>query len=223
MTRVLLLVLALAGLDVSRVSAGSFDSGVPLSGRQEFSVFRDGERIGTDVSEFLRDGDRLTVRSHTDIAVEILSIVVYRYEKDSEEQWVDGKLVGLRSDINDDGDKSAVELTGDDATEPKLLHVSTGDKSTTVKAGLMPSSFWNPATVEQSEFIDPEDGQTRRVIVAPHGFELLKVAGRDVKARHYRMSGDIDRDLWYGLDGQLLKIEFEAEDGSRIILLRNSL
>jgi hypothetical protein len=90
-------------------------------------------------------------------------------------------------------------------------------------AGVLPSSFWNPRTVEQTELVDIVDGSTQHISIAAGGTEPLEIGGRRVEARHYQMRGDIDRDLWYGLDGQLLKIEFEAEDGSRITQLRKSL
>jgi hypothetical protein len=120
-----LLAFVLALSSAGAAGAGVPIAGVPESGRLEFSVLRDGEQIGTDVSEFFQKGDRLTVRNRTDIAVEILFVVVYRYELRSEEQWVNGQLVLLRTHANDDGKKTFVELTGADGTEPELLRAST--------------------------------------------------------------------------------------------------
>jgi hypothetical protein len=33
--------------------------------------------------------------------------------------------------------------------------------------------------------------------------------GQEMAAERYRIAGDVDRDLWYGSDGKLLKTAFE--------------
>jgi hypothetical protein len=86
----------------------------------------------------------------------------------------------------------------------------------------MPTSLWNPATVEQAELVDILNGKTRNVTVRPSGVETLQVGGQAVEARRYEMRGEIERDIWYGPDGQLLKFTFAAKDGSRVSVVRKS-
>jgi hypothetical protein len=40
-------------------------------------------------------------------------------------------------------------------------------------------------------------------------------------AQHYSINGDFKRELWYGMDGRLLKYSFPAKDGSTVwVILR---
>jgi hypothetical protein len=45
------------------------------------------------------------------------------------------------------------------------------------------------------------------------------VAGRKVEAKKYRMSGDLERELWYDAAGNWLRSRLE-HDGARITLTR---
>jgi hypothetical protein len=47
------------------------------------------------------------------------------------------------------------------------------------------------------------------------GVERIEAAGRTVIARHYRLQGDLNCELWYG-DQQWSKLRFAARDGSTI-------
>jgi hypothetical protein len=199
------------------------DSGIPATGKLDSVVLRDGEPIGTDVSDFVREGDRLIVRTRTDIAVEVLFVTVYRFRAEVEEQWHDGRLVALHTRANDDGTRKVVDLGSADAAHPELLRVSYNGKATTVPAGVLPSSFWNPATIGHAAFVDSLTGEIFEATVKPSGTETLEIGGHRIEAHRYALRGGLDRDLWYSPDGQLLKIEFEAEDGSRITVLRKSL
>ena len=41
-------------------------------------------------------------------------------------------------------------------------------------------------------------------------------------ARHYTMAGDLERELWYGADGQLLQVIFPGPDGSQITIVKTA-
>jgi hypothetical protein len=198
-------------------------SGVPASGRQEFTIFRDGEVIGRHVSEFTRSGDRLTVRTHMTIAVKVLLVTAFSFEMDSEEQWVGDQLVAMRTRANDDGRKKALDARRDDGAQPELLRIDYNGHPSTLPVGLLPTSLWNPDTVRQSELVDVLNGKRRQVTITARGAETLQVAGQRVEAQRYLMTGELERELWYGPDGQLLKVELPGDDGSEVTLLRKSL
>jgi hypothetical protein len=64
---------------------------------------RDGDQIGFYEMEFTRDGNRFQVRTHTQLAVSFLGIVLYRLENNSDELWVDGRLQHFHARSDDDG------------------------------------------------------------------------------------------------------------------------
>ncbi|MBX6321706.1 MAG: hypothetical protein IRY94_07760 [Rhodospirillaceae bacterium] len=222
--RILLLAAAMAvGLLISSARADASVPGVPPSGRQEFGIFRHGEQIGRHVSEFIRSGNRLTVRTHVEIEVKILLVTAFHFDMDTEEQWVDGQLVALRTRADDDGRRRSLDARRDDQVQPEVLRVSYNGHPSAIPAGMLPASLWNPETVNQTELLDILNGKRRVVSILPQGTDTVEIAGRAVPARHYVMRGDLDRDLWYGLDGQLLRIGMSAQDGSQVIFVRQSL
>jgi hypothetical protein len=158
-----------------------------------------------------------------DIAVQLLGVTAFRFVMQCDEDWADGQLVALRTRADDDGKKRSVDLRQGDGSQPQLLRVSYNGRASTVPAGVMPTSLWNPDTVAQTELVDVLNGKTRNVIVTQRGAETLQIGGRPIQAQHYAIRGDIERDIWYAPDGQLLKVTFAAKDGSQVVVLRKSL
>jgi hypothetical protein len=218
------LLLVLLAMPVARpgLAASAALPGVPDSGRLEFGIFRDGDQIGRQVSTFRQDGDGLVVSTEIEIAVKVLLVTAFRFEMHSEEHWVDGKLVALRTRANDDGKRKSLEVVPESG-DGQMLRVTYNGRVSTVPLGRLPASFWNPATVEQSELVDVLNGKNREVTVTPQGGETLTVAGHAVQARRYSLRGDLQRDLWYGPDGGLLKVALTAEDGSTVTFIRKAL
>jgi hypothetical protein len=185
-------------------------------------ILRDGDPIGTSVTEFSRDGDRLTVRTHMQIAVTMLYVTVYRFDSTVEEHWINGQLVAMHSRADDDGTRKAVDMQSSGPAAPDLMSVTYNGAAKTVGAGVMPTSFWNPQSMHESRFIDPLDGDTFDATVTSRQPDTVRIGDRNVQASRFEMSNDVD--VWYAPDGQLLKIEFVVhEDGSIITVQRTSL
>ena len=86
-------------------------------------------------------------------------------------------------------------------------------------AGILPTSYWHPRTVEQRRLLDSQHGRVLEVNPAFLGRETL--AG-DMAARRYRLSGDLDLDLWYSDSGEWLKTAFEARGAEVSYALRRN-
>jgi hypothetical protein len=198
--------------------AGAVDgvelAGFPPPGRLEYAVLRDGDQIGKQSVEFIRDGDRLTVRTRVDIAVKFLGITVYLFSHSAEEQWVKGELTKLTSVTDDDGEHRKVDL----ALEGDVLRGQYNGIAREFAAGMIPASFWHPDTVTQTVLLDQIKGRTRTVEIVDKGIEQITVKGQKIDARHYSMTGQIKRELWYGPDGQLDLLRFPGKDGSEITM-----
>jgi uncharacterized protein DUF6134 len=189
----------------------------PPAGRLDYKVVREGDDIGTQSVEFIRSGDRLTVRTHVNILVTVLGIPVFRFTHEAEEQWRDGQLTAFKSKSNDDGEPRdvALKLDGD------RLRGTYNGRTLDLPASLIPASLWRPDTVQQSVLMDPIKGRDRQVTVADKGIENIRIHGQTVAAHHYAMTGQIIRDIWYGPDGQIVQVHFPAKDGSEIqVVLR---
>ena len=46
--------------------------------------------------------------------------------------------------------------------------------------------------------------------------EPVKGPGGPVPAKHYAITGDLQRELWFDSHGTLLKVRFKGQDGSDI-------
>jgi len=189
----------------------------PPAGRLDYKVVREGADIGTQSVEFIRSGDRLTVRTHVNILVTVLGIPVFRFTHEAEEQWQNGQLKAFKSKSDDDGEPRDVALTLDG----DRLRGTYNGRTLDLPASLMPASLWRPDTVQQSVLLDPIKGRDRQVTVTDKGIENIRIRGQAVAAHHYAMTGQIIRDIWYGPDGQIVQVHFPAKDGSEIqVVLR---
>jgi hypothetical protein len=189
----------------------------PPAGRLDYKVVREGNDIGTQSVEFIRSGDRLTVRTHVNILVTVLGIPVFRFTHDAEEQWQNGQLTAFKSKSNDDGEPRDVALR----LEGDRLRGTYNRRTLDLPASLIPASLWRPDTVQQSVLIDPIKGRDRQVTIVDEGIEKIKIRGQALEAHHFAMTGQIVRDIWYGPDGQIVQVHFPAKDGSQIqVVLR---
>jgi Domain of unknown function (DUF6134) len=187
----------------------------PPSITLDYDVLRDGSVVGSNEVVFEHEGDRLVVRTSMDIVVSVLFIPIYRFTHRAEEVWLKGALQSFHSTTDDDGKPRDVVLARDG---DKLAGFYNGGPIE-FPGDLIPGSLWHPATIEQTQLLETTKGRLRAISVVDRGMEQVKLAAGTEPAHHYSISGELQREVWYGADGQVLQASFPAKDGS-IILLR---
>jgi len=189
-------------------------SGVPESDALAFTVLRDGSPIGTHDIVFSENGQKLTVDITTDIKVKLplIGIVVYRFAHQGHETWVNGALTELSSVTNDDGTDHQVKAVSDGSHLAVESDVTSHDS----QPGIIPGSLWNPAVRDQSILLNTLDGTEMKVTIDALDMEEISTSSGSIKARHVRIRGDLQRDLWYAEDGRLVRMVFAAKDDSQI-------
>lgn len=207
--------LALAALITTAAATAAHAAAIPADGELDFTVLRDGEEIGTHVLRFASGTDgNLDVDVATDIAVEVMFVTVYRFEHQGHEHWQDGRLFTLTSTTDDDGEAHdlVVNATGD------TLAVADNGAAEQRPGDLLPASLWNDGIVagERTTLLNTLDGSAMDVSVEYLGDEQVEGEDGPVAARHYRLTGDLARELWYDQQGVLVKVRFSGEDGSDI-------
>ena len=212
---VALLIALLIELPVAAADNDLALASFPPAGRLDYKIIRDGDDVGFQSVEFIRNGDQLTVRTHIRIVVTFLGFTLYHFTHEAEERWISDRLVSLASRTDDDGEprQVAFKLDGD------RLHGTYNGRVRDYPATLIPASLWNPETVHQSVLLDPFRGRDRQVTVVDKGQETIKIKGETVTAHHYAITDKITRDIWYGSNGQLVQIRFVAKDGSEILVV----
>ena len=185
---------------------------VPFDNHLRFGVFRETLSIGTHDVMFKRDGDRLTIYSATDVSVGALFMTFYRFEQKRTEIRENGRVIYFESWTNNNGEELVTRVV---ATESGL-EVEGTDGNMVVGSDVLPTTYWDVATVQQSRLIEGSYGRLIDVEIDRAGKDPIKTAEGMIEAEHYRIRGDLERDLWYDADGVWLKMEFTVSDGSVI-------
>ena len=120
-------------------------------------------------------------------------------------------------DTETDDDGESFWLRGR-ATEAGL-NVEGSSGSFLAPSDVVPTSYWNPQTVDRTRLLDTQRGRLIEVGIAPAGMESVTIAGRQVDARRYKVTGDLVLDLWYTEDGEWAKTSFEAR-GAEVVYAR---
>jgi hypothetical protein len=183
------------------ITGAALAAGAPPSGHLDFDVVRNGEDIGDHGYTFSGGPDDLEIRVHTEVNVRapIIKVSLYSFTHDSTEAWRNGELAMLTAETDDDGEPHRVTLG---------------------PSTIPPASLWSADRLTATRLINTIDGRTMTVAVADRGAETVKVDGGSVEAHHYRISGDLQRDVWYDDDGLLARLELTAEDGSLVTYVR---
>ena len=187
----------------------------PQPGKLTYAVIRDGDKIGSQIVEFQRNGDQLLVLTSVKIEVTLLGITIYRFVHRSEEEWKGGELARLTSNTDDDGDKRVVDLR---LVDGKLKGAYNG-QAKEFPVGMIPATFWHPDSMKQTKLLDQVKARPRQITVKDLGSETITAQGKKIEARHFSVSGQIKREIWYGPDGRLEKLAFEGKDGSEIVMV----
>jgi|TARA_R100000322_G_scaffold137945_5_gene93765 hypothetical protein len=205
---------ALLTLVVPAVSLSALVSGAdaaapaaPPGPALSFRVERGSTPIGTHTVSFMRKGEELHVAVDIELAVSFGPITVFRYEHRNRETWRGGKLVALETVTNDNGTRYKVSAK---AMETGLKVISSANGTFIAPDDIIPTSYWNPATISQSELLDTQKGRILKVEIKPGTEFEAGVNGKPIPVREYEMTGDLKLKLWYSPEMEWLNVIFRA-------------
>jgi hypothetical protein len=183
-------------------SAPSFACGPPPVERAVYRVDHETfGNIGRQVLTFSCSGDQLVVDTTVDVAVRMLLFTVYRQEAHYREVWEGDRLVRFESHTDDNGRVLAVSARA--VGERIVIDGPNGHSEAPLMA--VPDHPWNHDVVGRTLLFDPVDGTFRRVEVTDAGEVPVEVGGRQIMARKYLVSGDLEVELWYDENGGWVK------------------
>lgn len=182
-----------------------------------FAVLRNGDPVGTHTVRFQPQPDGFSVAIDTNVVVKMAMIPVYRFEHHGQEVWRGDQLVGLSSTTNDDGTRHTLKVKGGAAG----LEVNGDGNSARLPGAVLPASLWNRATTGQGVLMNTLDGHAMNVRVSDLGDDTVTAHGQPRRARHYAITGDLPRELWYDDHGTLVQVRFKAKDDSDIRYVLN--
>lgn len=191
---------------------------IPGNGRIVFEVLREGSPMGEHRMRFEERGEDLHVFIEIDLEVKLAFVTVFRYEHSNHEVWRDGKLVSIDTTTNDDGEEYFLRGR---ATELGF-EIENRSGSEVLPSDILPSSYWRPETAERSQLLDTQKGRLIDVETRELRQETITVAGARIPATRHRMTGDLNIDIWYAMNGELVKTAFEAR-GSEVEYARKNI
>jgi hypothetical protein len=204
--------LAVLGLLVTAPAAWSLDA---PDGTRRWSVWRNGDKVGDYVLTFSHAGGQLIVENRIDIVERLLAVPVSRYKHVDRQTWQDDRLMALEASTNRDGKKVNLSVRAAAAG----LAVDGPEGNFVLLTAIYPSSLWSVEMTKASRLLDVESGRTLTVQITEGAEEPIQVGSQeDVRARHVSVSGDLARELWYGEDGILLRMQYRDADGAPIDL-----
>jgi len=187
-------------------------AGDPPKGVFIYTISREGAPVGQERMEFINDQARLRVISHTSLDVKMLGLSLFDFDQQVEELHQNGELVSLTSIANDDGDAKKVSMTLQGDRLKGLYNTTKRDADPKLGTSL----FWQEPPLGEAEIIDCLRGKVRDVKVTDLGAETVGLPIGRVATHHLRVSGELQRELWYDADGILVAGEVKAKDGTTV-------
>jgi hypothetical protein len=180
-----------------------------LPANRNFVVLRDGNQIGHHTISFARDGADVAVEVDVALKVKLAFVTLYSLQHRNREVWRGGKLHTIDTDTVENGKNYAIK--GHQAADGFRAAVTTGDKTEerTLPATIVPTSYWNPATVRQTALLNSVNGKLLDVKVLERGTEPVKINATPVPARKFSITGELTLDLWYDAGNEVVRLAFE--------------
>jgi hypothetical protein len=166
--------------------------------------------IGRHVVAFRCAGDDLVVEATAEIEVRLLLLSLYERHGRYREVWQGDRLIRYEA-LTEEG-RGRFETKA--RLEDGRMVIDGLEAGVTAPATVVPSHPWNVAVVERPLLFDMKDGGLLHVSVEPAGEEMLTIAGAPIKAHKYRVSGDLERELWYDARGRWLQWRLHDASGA---------
>jgi len=182
-------------------------------GAYVFQVTRDGKPIGTQTVTVKQDGETVTVTTESQIAVKMLGIVVYRLHQVLTDTYRNGELVALSTETKDpDGlrtgsiTRSGNRWTGKNGKQGRDFECACTTSST----------MFHRDGLKGPQMIEITKGAARDIVIEDRGTEMLDLPEGRIETRHFAVTGEIEREVWYDPAGNLVAARQEGSDGSDI-------
>lgn len=195
---------------IGAFAAGPAAAQLPAAPRDlSFRVSRQGSPMGSLRLAFTRDGDRLIARTLVELSVYVAFVRVFRYTHDATEIWQGDRLLSLRAETYDDGQRYSVRATprGDNLR----LEGPAGARMVPSRS-LTSNSVWHPAFVRQRNVIDCEKARFEIVTVEALGQRVLPVLGAQRLANGHRVTVSYARgETWHDQAGEWVHSVFQTK------------
>ena len=194
------------------------ETGTPQVEQQtrNYSISIDGTRRGQSTAQFRSNGRVVQIRSESSIRINYL-VYRYNYSSSGTELWKDGRITAV--DNTSDYNGKQYILKG--AATPGGLQIATNGETTVVSSDVWDTSYLflpdrlTRVGAASVVLLDSDRGHRLVGKVEFVGAETLSVAGGQPECTHYRISGDVQVDVWFDASRRLVRQE-SRESGHKV-------
>jgi len=208
------------------ISANLYAFPIPKDNEVSFDIIRKNKNIGSLITTFKKEDDKLQIRTILDIKVKVFLITVYKFFQDTTETWIEGEFVKIEGYTNFE-DEREYYIEGNDLDENFIA--SGMDGELTLSNKILPLNYWNKKILEEEEVFDTQKGIVRKITVQKLENEIINMNNKKIETEKYIMNASKNpKDkgpfpqytLWYKND-ELIKFEFvNPKDKKKIQTIR---
>ncbi len=200
---------------------------IPEDREVSYDVIRKKKTIGSLVSKFIQEDNKIILHSVLDIDVKVLFFPAYKFYQETKETWIDGNLTSIDG-FTDFEDDREYKIVGNDVGN---FFIATGmDGELKLDKNIFPLNYWNINILEKKELFDTQKGIVRKIVVKKLDNEKINLNGKNVNTEKYLFNASKnpkdkgpfpEYTLWY-YNKELLKMEFKNPKDKKIIkIVRN--
>ncbi len=182
-------------------------------GAYVFEVTRDGDPIGTQTVTLKQDGDKLTVTTESAIAVRMLGITVYRMHQVLTDVYQGNRLIEVVAETKDPDGLRAGKLTREGDRWTGKIGKQRRDFECSCAVS---STMFQMTVLKGAKMIEASPLELRSISIEDKGIETLDLPEGRVATRHFAVTGEIEREVWYDPAGNLVSARQRGSDGSLI-------
>ena len=211
------------------ISANLYAFPIPKDNEVSFDIIRKNKNIGSLITTFKKEDDKLQIRTILDIKVKVFLITAYKFFQDTTETWIEGEFVKIKG-YTDFEDEREYYIEGNDLDENFIA--SGMDGELTLSNKILPLNYWNKKILEEEEVFDTQKGIVRKITVQKLENDIIKMNNKNIEAEKYILNASKNpKDkgpfpqytLWYK-DDELIKFEFVNPKDKKVVTgIRNDL
>ena len=204
------------------ISANLYAFPIPKDNEVSFDIIRKNKNIGSLITTFKKEDDKLQIRTILDIKVKVFLITVYKFFQDTTETWIEGEFVKIKGYTNFE-DEREYYIEGNDLDENFIA--SGMDGELTLSNKILPLNYWNKKILEEEEVFDTQKGIVRKITVQKLENDIIEMNNKKIEAEKYIMNASNNpKDkgpfpqytLWYK-DDELIKFEFINPKDKKVV------
>ena len=204
------------------ISANLYAFPIPKDNEVSFDIIRKNKNIGSLITTFKKEDDKLQIRTILDIKVKVFLITVYKFFQDTTETWIEGEFVKIEGYTNFE-DEREYYIEGNDLDENFIA--SGMDGELTLSNKILPLNYWNKKILKEEEVFDTQKGIVRKITVQKLENEIINMNNKKIETEKYILNASKNSKdkgpfpqytLWYK-DDELIKFEFVNPKDNKII------